>query len=228
MNKHKIKIGLIASIVLLGCTSEKVARQLEIERIENEVRREIGKLVEKELFLEACQYRCPQNGKAYLDEAAERERNIVLTGTVYPKWTEWHREKLNSEVSRLVSAHKYGEAREFIWQYGNVGVSEVDVQVDTIRYQLLAEKVNVVELDFMKKDLEATYQTAVEAGSIPALVAAKHKIAAYPEVRTYSSMLDGSLDSVRDALISVKVPSRSLNPILTQTKRMIADCFVDR
>lgn len=223
------RLIIVASALALvaGCKTLEELRREEIARATEKMRTEIEQLVRQNQYEQACSYVVPQGSDEFVRSAIRRNFEELVGDVVCPAWADFECKNLNAKVSELVSANKFGEAREFIWCLPKTGKSRVDSRVAVERHKLLSGTVNMSELDYARKFMFDRKRKAVEAGTVAEIVKARKDIAGYPQVATYTKKLDEKLKEFSESLEMIGVKANQIDYILTGVRRKIADSFVD-
>lgn len=223
------KLIIIASLlaVVAGCKTLEELRREEIARATEKMRTDIEELVLANQYEKACSYPVPMGSDEFVRSAIRRNFEELVGDVVCPAWADYECKCLNEKVSALVSANKFGEAREWIWCLPKTGKPSVDSRVAVERHKLLSGTVNMAELDYARKFMFEQKKKAVEAGTVVEIVNARKAIAGYPQVATYTRKLDEKLREFSEALEMIGVKANQVDYILTGVRRKIADSFVD-
>ena len=125
-------------------------------------------------------------------------------------------DELTAKVKKLVAEGKFAEARETIWTATSTDDDEKNARLRKVGVDLMLTLVNPKHWAAIEKEFEAKVKEATDRASYDEALA---WIAAYPDIRTYTEVIDKKLEGVQKELVKMGVPAGKLKTIVEETKK---------
>ena len=125
-------------------------------------------------------------------------------------------DEMTAKVKKLVSEGKYAEAREVIWAATSTDDLDMNAQVRVPGMDLMLKLVNPSNWKAIEKEFAAKVKEATDSSSYDDAIAWAQS---YPDIRTYTELIDSKLDVVQKELVKLGIPEGKVKPVAAETKK---------
>lgn len=247
MRNYKLGIGTAALVALVGgCISFEECRDKAV----NAQKEEMLKYVSEQRFGKTLPKLSESAISAFfltnltdkqkddIRKAVESEFNERRDNYVVQKWISYKNERIRTSVDSLISEataaaatngfsaarSAFERAREVAWresvnaEIDGVRMAKVNDRVHEDAVKLLEETINVAEWPIIEKEMRLIADKAIKAGQPANGIAALRN---YPNIRTYTSILDEKVGALVAELSRLNVPKSACDKIVEQTIRFM-------
>ena len=247
MRNYKLGIGTAALVALVGgCISFEECRDKAV----NAQKEEMLKYVSEQRFGKTLPKLSESAISAFfltnltdkqkddIRKAVESEFNERRDNYVVQKWISYKNERIRTSVDSLISEATaaaatngfsaaraaFERAREVAWresvnaEIDGVRMAKVNDRVHEDAVKLLEETINVAEWPIIEKEMRLIADKAIKAGQPANGIAALRN---YPNIRTYTSILDEKVGALVAELSRLNVPKSACDKIVEQTIRFM-------
>ena len=123
---------------------------------------------------------------------------------------------LTAKVERLVADGKYAEARETIWSATSTEDLDMNMHLRKVGVGLMLKLVNPSNWTAIEKEFAARVADAKEHSTYDDAIA---WVEAYPDIRTYTVVIDEKLDGVKEELAKIGIASDKVEPLVDETQK---------
>ena len=123
---------------------------------------------------------------------------------------------MTAKVKELVNKGKYAEARAVIWKATSTEDVDLNAKVRVEGVKLMLSLVNPANWKAIEKDFAEKVKEAKAGSSYDSAIA---WVQAYPDIRTYTELIDTKLDTVKDSLVKLGIDEAKLEAIAAETKK---------
>lgn len=234
----KSVIGLALAGVLAGCLTSGERYANAVDASERMVKKSLtakanaGKFYSKyntpsdAEIVAAVGYTPEADEMADLRKATEDAVRRFEREVVWPAWVAAIKAKAEPAADAMLAKGDYANAREVIWRASTTTVPAVDEEVRKWGYEYLNTKVNPADWARIEQDVNARYAQMIAAGKYEEVLA---WLAAYPRIRTFSTIIDGKLADVKAEIVSLGVPGEKIDPEVVANLVMVGtvDSIID-
>ena len=125
-------------------------------------------------------------------------------------------DKLTALVKKLVSEGKFAEAREAIWAATSTDDAEMNAAVREVGVELMLKLVNPTHWTAIERAFAEKVKEAKDGSSYDDALA---WVANYPDIRTYTEVIDRKLVGVQEELARMGVAVDKVKPIVAETTK---------
>ena len=125
-------------------------------------------------------------------------------------------DELTAKVKQLVADGKYAEAREAIWAASSTEDLDMNMHLRKVGMELMLKLVNPSNWAAIEKEFAARVADAKENSTYDDAIA---WVEAYPDIRTYTTVIDEKLDGVKEELAKIGIASDKVQPVVDETKK---------
>ena len=123
---------------------------------------------------------------------------------------------MTAKVKELVKEGKYAEAREVIWKATSTEDVDLNTKVRVEGVKLMLSLVNPSNWKAIEKEFAEKVKEAKDGSSYDDALA---WVQAYPDIRTYTELIDTKLDTVKDSLVRLGIDEAKLEAVAAETKK---------
>ena len=177
--------------------------------------------------------------KEDIRKAVEAKFNECRKDPVFTKWAEYKSKRIKASVDSLLdeaaaaaatngfSAARaaFEQAREVAWresvnaELDGVPLPEVNARVHEDAVKLLEETINVAQWPIIEKEMRLIAESAIKSGQPTNGIA---RLRDYPNIRTYTSILDKKVEALVAELGRLRVSKGACDKIVDQTVRFMS------
>lgn len=128
--------------------------------------------------------------------------------------------RLRKIVEELVAAGKFAEAREEIWKATSTEDFDFNARIREVGVELMLTLVNPTNWNVIESEFTAKVNEATENSSYDEAIA---WVAAYPDIRTYTDVLDAKLAAVKGELEALGVKADNIQPVVDETAKFMIE-----
>ncbi len=127
---------------------------------------------------------------------------------------------LTAKVKKLVAEGKYAEARETIWAATSTDDVEKNAKVREVGTELMLKLVNPTHWNAIEKEFADKAAEAKKNANYDEVIA---WVEAYPDIRTYTVVIDERLDGVKEELAKIGVAVENIDPVVAETQKVTVE-----
>ena len=123
---------------------------------------------------------------------------------------------MTAKVKQLVKEGKFAEAREVIWKATSTEDLDKNARLRVVGVELLLKLVNPSHWGAIEKEFAAKVKEAKDGASYDEAI---EWVNSYPDIRTYTELIDTKLDMVKEELVKIGIKAENVQPVVDETQK---------